>query len=206
MKGREEDPELLTALGSIIEGVAALRSYEPSPDCRGCPARSGGYLSEHGEGGSLPGATLAEAEARYRRALKLDPELDEARLRLGRVRLLEGRTHEALRDLEQVAAEARDVRQRYLARLFEGRARESLGDLAGAAAAYREATAHSPEGQTGILALGRALDRLGDAAGAQEALERASAAQGPQDPWWDYQSGQPARLDELLEALRRLVP
>jgi tetratricopeptide (TPR) repeat protein len=204
----KDDPELLTALGAITETVAALRQYERSPDSRDRSImRLGGYSSEDGHEGSLPSASLAEAEARYEQAVALDPGLVEARLRLGRVRLMSGRAREALPDLEWVAAEARRAGQRYLARLFEGRARERLGDLAGAADAYRAATVCAPRAQTGLVALGRVLGRLGDTAGALEALERASQPDPrAQDPWWNYQMGQPERLDELLLELRGLVP
>jgi tetratricopeptide (TPR) repeat protein len=204
----KDDPELITALGAITETVAALRQYERSPDSRDRSiARLGGYASEDGSGGSVPSASLSEAEARYEQAVALDPGLAEARLRLGRVRLLSGHAKEALPDFEWVAAEARRAGQRYLARLFEGRAREKLGDLAGAADAYRAATVFAPRAQTGLVALGRALGRLGDTAGALEALERASQPDArAQDPWWSYQMGQPERLDELLVELRRLVP
>jgi tetratricopeptide (TPR) repeat protein len=196
------DPELLTALGAVVETVATLRQYDrPLPGPR--PRR---YAAEAGGRGVLPNVSLADAEARYEQAVAVDPGMAEARLRLGRVRLLRGRTREALRDLEKVAAEAEQPGRRYLARLFEGRARAALGDAAGAAAAYRAAEAEVPQGQTAALALGGALDGLGDGVGAQEALDRASRPGGAEDPWLDYQSGQPARLDELLEGLRRLVP
>jgi tetratricopeptide (TPR) repeat protein len=202
----EDDPELLTALGATIETVAALRQYEGSPDSARRGSQPGGYSLETGGGGSLGSASLGEAEARYERALALDPGLAEARLRLGRVRLLLGRPDDALQELERIATSAHEPGQRYLARLFAGRAREALGDLRGAAVAYRDAAAQVPGAQTALVALGRALDRLGDAAGAQEALDGAGAPGGPGDPWWDYQVGQPKRLDELLEGLRGLVP
>lgn len=199
------DPELLTAQGAVIETVAALRRYD-RPDARGGPPQPGGFASESGGRGSLPSVSLADAETRYYQALALDPDLSEARLRLGRVRLLRGRTREALHELDRVAAEARRPDQRYMARLLGGRALEALGDVPRAVAAYRAADAQVPQAQTALLALGRALDRLGDNAGAQAALDRASALGGPDDPWWNYQSGQPARLDDLLAELRRLAP
>jgi len=207
LRRQRDDPELLTALGAIIETVAALRQYDRSPDSadRGT-LQHHGYSSESGGGGALPSASLAEAEARYQQAVALDPAPAEARLRLGRVRLLQGRPSEALKDLERAATEARQPEQHYMARLFEGRAREALGDVSGAAVAYRDATAHAPHAQTALLALAHALDRLGDIAGAQGALDRASGAGGHQDPWWDYQMGQPSRLDPLMQELRRLVP
>ena len=202
-----DDPELITALGSTIETVASVRRYDLPTDADRERIRqdSGGYRSERGDSGSLPGASLPQAEARYEKALALDPDLLEARLRLGRVRLLRGRPEQALPDLQRVAVEGQPA-QRYLARLFEGRAREGLGDLAGAVAAFRTATAHAPRAQTGLLALGRSLERLGDAAGAQEAFARASEAGVAFDPWWVYLSGQPDRIDGWVVELRGLVP
>jgi tetratricopeptide (TPR) repeat protein len=202
-----DDPQLLTAAGSIVEAVAALREYElpGGPDAR---ARNlGGYRPEGGgHGGSLPGASLVQAEADYERALTLDPGLHEARLRLAHVRLGQGRAGEALGDLERVAAEARQPRQRYLARLFEGRAREKLGDLTGAAAAFRAGLVDVPGAPTALLALGRSLDRLGDDLGAQAAFTSASAGDAPFDPWWSYEAGQPERVEDLVAELRGLVP
>lgn len=200
-----DDPELLTAAGSLVETVASLRDYEPAPGSAQPGPSGGGYRSElGGPGGALPGASLARAEARYERALALDPRQGEARLRLANVRLLQGRAADALVDLERVAAETREPRLRYLARLFEGRARDTLGDLAGAAAAYRACTVQLPRAQSGELSLGRALDRLGDTSGAQAAF--ASIGAGARfDPWWSYRAGQPQRIDDLVAELRAMV-
>jgi tetratricopeptide (TPR) repeat protein len=202
-----DDPELLTALGAMLESVASLRTYPPAPGSPEAPPRgSPGYRAETGDwGGVVPGATLEAARARYERALALDPALDEARLRLARVRVLEGRAEAALPDLDRVAREARQPRQRYLARLFEGSARESLGDLAGAVAACGAGLAEGPRAQTILLALGRSLGHLGDGAGAQEAFAAASIPGAPFDPWWGYQAGQPERFDDLVGQLRELV-
>jgi tetratricopeptide (TPR) repeat protein len=202
-----DDPELHAALGSTIEAVASLRQYELPPGSPEAATRSsGGYVAESGAfGGRLPKASLVGALAHYERALALDPGLDEARLRLAHVRLVSGRAGQALTDLERVATEARQPRQRYLARLFAGFARERLGDLDGAANEYRACVAEGPRAQTALLALGRSLERLGDKAGAQEAFEGASARGAPFDPWWSYQAGQPERLDDLVARLRGLV-
>jgi hypothetical protein len=202
-----EDPELHTALGSMVETVASLRTYALPPGSpEGSTRDSRGYRSEKGGyGGVLAAASLVQAGAHYERALVLDPRLDEARLRLAHVRLLEGRAEDALPDLERLAAEARQPRQRYLARLFAGSARERLGDLAGAAATYRACVAQGPRAQTAVLALGRSLDRLGDRSGAQEAFAGAGAQDAPFDPWWGYGAGQPERFDDLVALLRALV-
>jgi tetratricopeptide (TPR) repeat protein len=201
------DPELHTALGSMIQTVASLRTYAPPPGSpEAVTPSSGGYSSERGGyGGVLPGATLAEAATHYEQALVSDPGLDEARLRLAHVRLLRGRTEDALQDLDRLATEASQPRQRYLAWLFTGYARQRLGDLTGATAAYRACVVHGPRAQTALLALGRALVQLGDKAGAQEAFTDASALGAPFDPWWSYGGGQPERFDELVAQLRGLV-
>jgi tetratricopeptide (TPR) repeat protein len=202
-----DDPELHTALGSMIETVASFRTYDLPPGSPESVTRgSGGYTAESGGyGGALPGATLARAEAHYEQALVSDPKLDEARLRLARVLLLMGRTEEALRDLERVATGAGRPRQRYLAWLFAGYGRQRQGDVAGAVAAYRACLALGPRAQTALLALGRSLDQLGDKAGAQEAFASASARDAPPDPWWTYGAGQPERFGELVAQLRELV-
>lgn len=201
-----DDPELLTAAGSIVETVAALREYELPGGPDAAPRRLGGYRPEGGgHGGSLPGASLVQAEGHYERALVVAPRFDEARLRLAHVRLLQGRAEDVLGDLERLATEARQPRQRYLARLFEGRAREKLGDLAGAAAAFRACAEHGPRAQTALLALGRSLDELGDKLGAQVAFASVGSVGAPFDPWWSYKAGQPERFDDLVAELRGLV-
>jgi tetratricopeptide (TPR) repeat protein len=202
-----DDPELHTALGSMIQTVASLRTYALPPGSpEAITPSSGGYSSERGGyGGVLPGATFAEAETHYEHALVSDPGFDEARLRLAHVRLRSGRTEDALPDLERLATEASQPRQRYLARLFAGYARQRLGDVTGAVAAYRACVAHGPPAQTAFLALGHELVQLGDRAGAQEAFASASALGAPFDPWWSYGAGQPERLDDLVAQLRGLV-
>jgi tetratricopeptide (TPR) repeat protein len=207
LRSYPENPELHTALGSLIETVASLRTYPPPPGSPESRApEPGGYSSERGDyGGVLQGATLEQAEGHYARALAVDPTLDEARLRLAHVRLQEGRPEEALRDLAQVATQARQPRQRYLAWLFAGRAREMTGDLPGAVAAYRACVANRPRAQTGLLALARALDQAGDQPGAQQTLASVTAPRAPFDPWWNYQAGQPERVQDLVAQLRRIL-
>ncbi len=202
-----EDPDLQTAVGSMIETVASLRTYDLPPGSPGdVMRRSGGYASEGGSpGGALPEFTLGQAAAHYERALASDPSLDEARLRLAHVHLSMGLAEQALPDLERVATRAGQRRQRYLARLFAGYGRQQQGDAAGAVASYRACIAHGPPAQTALLALGRSQDELGDKAGAQEAFARAAAVDAPFDPWWSYGAGQPERFDDLVGQLRELV-
>lgn len=206
----EDDAELLLALGAVCETIAALRTYElpEGPRRQLGPRDEPQFMieGELGESGRLPRTDLADAQALYAKALRRDPGLLEARLRLGRVLLLRGRPREALPELERVLRGSPRPAQSYMARLFEGRTRERLGDPQGAAAAFAAAVERVPSGQSALVALGRALDRLGEGTRAQEAFESALRAEAQRDPWMDYIKGQPDRIDTLLEELRRLAP
>jgi tetratricopeptide (TPR) repeat protein len=208
----EDDAELLLELGAVSETTAALRRYEVPKG----PRRPRGLQEapqfviegEVGAGGPLPRASLSDAQALYERALKREPGLLEARLRLGRVLLRRGKAREALPELEYVGRESPRPAQRYMARMFEGRTRERLGDLRGAVASFKAATENVPRAQSALVGLGRALDRLGETARAQAAFDAAlqSGVNGASDPRLDYIRGQPDQIDGMLEELRELVP
>ena len=209
----EEDPELLTALGIALETGPGMRQYDPPPDAtRRSPPLivRPGFTVEGGSRGEwrpLPASSLGDAEAAFRRALAADPGLSEARLRLGRVRLLRGQATEALAELQRVAREAGSLRRQYLARLFEARAHEKRGDVEGAARAYRAAVAVEPEGQSAWIGLGRALDLLGRREQTEEAFATALGLRRVRgDPWWTYPRGDLDRLGPLLAGLQSDLP
>ncbi len=206
----KEDAELLTALGITLETGPGMRRYDPPPDTM---RRSSGSVVQPGfsvEGGGsrgewrpLPASSLGDAEAAFRRALAADPGLSEARLRLGRVRLLRGQAREAIVELQRVAREDGSLRRRYLARLFEARAHEKRGDVEGAARAYRAAVAVEPEGQSSWIGLGCAFDLLGRREEAEQAFAAALRLETDRgDPWWTYARGDLDRLETLLGELQ----
>jgi tetratricopeptide (TPR) repeat protein len=203
-----EHSGLLLGLGAVIETAAALRTYEAGA---GGPPR--GFREEpqfviegeEGAGGRLPSADLADAQAALTKALQRDPNLLEARLRLGRVLLLRGKPREALAELERVGRESSNPAQIYMARMFEGRCHERLGDARGAAAAFEAAIERMPRAQAGLVALGRALDRLGENQRAQNAFGEAMKPVVDPDPWLHYVKGQRDRIDSLADELRSLV-
>jgi tetratricopeptide (TPR) repeat protein len=204
----EDDAELLTVLGMTLEAGPGMRRYDlpldpkrrPSTDRPGYSVEGGG---SRGESRPFPESTPGKAEAAYRRALVADPGLGEARLRLGRVRVLRGRVGEAIVDLQQVAREDGSLRRRYLANLFEARAHEKRGDVEAAARAYRAAVAIEPEGQSAWVGLGRALDLLGRGDEAQEAFVAALGVRRKRgDPWWSYVRGDLERLESLVAELQ----
>jgi tetratricopeptide (TPR) repeat protein len=203
-----DDPELLTVLGITLEAGPGMRRYDlPPGPRRGSSEPEPTYSVEgtgaRGERRSLPAGSLADAEAAFRHALAVDPGMGEARLRLGRVRLLRGRASEAAADLQQVAREDGSLRRRYLAHLFEARACEKREDIDGAARAYQAAVAVEPEGQSAWIGLGRALDLLGRRPEAEEAFARALRSRRDRgDPWWSYTRGDLDRLGTLVTELQ----
>jgi len=204
----EGDAELLAVLGMTLEAGPSMRTYDLPPDARRrSPDARPGFSVEgsgsRGEWRPFPESTLGEADAAFRRALSADPGLGEARLRLGRVRLLRERVGDAVVGLRRVAREDGSLRRRYLARLFEARAHEKRGDLAPAVEAYLAAVAVEPEGQSAWIGLGRALDLLGRREEAQDAFVAALGLHRERgDPWWTYGRGDLDRLGTLLPELQ----
>ena len=143
------------------------------------------------------------AEKALRDALALDPALQEARLRLGKLLLDVGRAVEAESLLAEVDERAADERQRYLARLFLGRVAELLGRPEEALHLYRRALEAWPDSQAARFALAHALERssgpsaplvlVGATLGASRRLDRAD------DPWWLYLFGPIELTRALLE-------
>ncbi len=110
------------------------------------------------------GPERQEAEWALRKALKLEPSLVEARVRLGRVLFMLNRNEEARHELEQARREAQQSGHlfgRYLSALFLGEMAEFEDDLSGAIPYYREAVAAYPRAHTAAVALGQALVRTG---------------------------------------------
>jgi tetratricopeptide (TPR) repeat protein len=144
-----------------------------------------------------------EADRALRDALALDPSLQEARLRLGRLLLVQGRLNEAELPLEEVEARASDARQRYLARLFLGRLAERRGRHDEAGAFYRRALEGWPDSQTARLALAWALERSSGPAAARPLVAASLAASQrldrAADPWWLYPFGPPGLAKAALD-------
>ena len=104
-----KDPRLHVMAGAIEEMVV----HNEDPECSepGCDSR--GFRSQ------TP-LRLATAEVEYRRALDLDRQFFEARLRLGRVLFLQNQRKRAREELDTVRQRSTDRRLQYLAHLFLG--------------------------------------------------------------------------------------
>ena len=150
-----------------------------------------------------------KAESAFRKAVALDPSLVEARMRLGRRLLGDGRLAEAESILAEAEALSRDERLRYLTRLLLGRVAERRGrprrrELVPACPRSVAVGADRPHRSA------HTLERQGgpSAARAQVAASLDASRQDgrPADPFWLYPFGPPglaqATLDRVFAVLK----
>jgi len=179
------DPEILLASGWVHESFAA-------------PASQAAARQRSSIAVGTRNAHLRRAEGYFRDALARNPELAEARLRLGRVLGLQNRHEDALVELLRALELAEDRTQSYYALLFLGRSEEALGRLEAARRRFERASALYPIAQSPRLALSRLAVERGDEQAAQRVLDEAidpPGAHADGDPWWVYDLG-PGRYAE----------
>jgi tetratricopeptide (TPR) repeat protein len=147
----------------------------------------------------------------FKQALKIDPSLVEARVRLAHTSHSYLNYPEARADLEQALAEARAARDMfsiYLAALFLGELHEDDGRLREAAMTYQIAVNAQPA-HTASVALGQALVRLGRNADGFEVGRRMFGLEGPDvdpipDPYVMYHYAQSWQTPERLTWMREM--
>lgn len=153
-------------------------------------------------------ANLRRAAAFYRRAVDLDPDLTEARIRLGRVLGLQRQHEEAVRELQRADVPGVGLLLRYYTALFLGAEEEALGHADRARDAFGTASALYPQAQSPYLALSRLAWNSGDRAGAlraiQPVLTLSASEDAREDPWWQYYDGTGRDAEALLDRLRGL--
>jgi tetratricopeptide (TPR) repeat protein len=142
----------------------------------------------------------------YERALASPAVAAEAHLRIGYLRLVSGKSADALAHFEQVPGLTRDRDLLYLTELFTGWAAERAGHLDVAEAAYRRALTHVPSARTAVMWLAAALQSRGQLADAQALIDASLAASSTvADPWPLFGQGDmrvwPATMDRLRAAL-----
>jgi hypothetical protein len=146
-----------------------------------------------------------EAERRFRKALELDPDLTEARIRLAYVRGLLGRHEEAAADLRKAVVEpGLEGPMEYYAWLLLGREEEAVGRPGPARDAFAQALTLYPLAQSPRLGLSLVARATGARAAARSALERLGDG-GPmgEDPWWTFNKRHSLDVDELFARMRR---
>jgi len=153
-------------------------------------------------------AELREAESLFRKAIKVQPDHLEARIRLGRVLGLRGEHVEAEALLRTAVADAKEPLLQYYALLFLGAEREALGDRAEARDLYGRAAELYPDAQSPPLALSLLSARDGNHKDALAAMSTVLALPGDarMDPWWIYHRAQGRNAVDDLAALYASFP
>lgn len=151
-------------------------------------------------------AALDRAAGLFDRLTAHDTLGAEANLRLGYVRLRQGRTDAALAHFDRIPSLTRNTSVRYLGHLYTGWGLGLLGRTDDAAAAYRAALALVPRAQSAtalLVALLARSDQLVEAEAAAEAFLTTDVA--PIDPWRTYFTSDFPEYPGLVRALRELL-
>ena len=191
------DAELLLARGSVREESATLARESPSAGVPGSVEPSAEAVRREG---------WKHARRDLEEALRLDPGLGLARLRVGRVLWRLGEPEPARQQLEQALPSLRATDHVYLAHLFLGRIHQDAGRLDEAIGEYRLAVALHPSALSAAVALSSALGLAGDADAGRSALRQGLESAGrrrARDPHWDYQVVNAVELEGLLDELYR---
>ena len=144
----------------------------------------------------------------FEEALKVDPELHEARLRLGRVLWRLKRPEPARACFEAVLAQSNDTSLQYLAHLFLGRIHEDKGQLQYAEGEYERALSMRPLSESAAVAVSNVRLLLGDHEGSREVLGQALdqvRSYVETDPFKSYLMTHSHQGQTILDELRRGV-
>ena len=196
-----DDADLLLASGTLHESVGALT---PRQAARLPPAGSRARRA-HMAGVSDRVHSLAQARLAFEKALAVDAQRHEARVRLGRVAWRQRRPAEAVTAFETVLASGAAPPLKHLAHLFLGRVHEDAGRHEQAARAYRSALDLQRTSQGAALGLAHVLRQAGDTGTARDLVDSTLAVAGqrqfPQSIW-EYPFGRARTSSDLLDALR----
>jgi HEAT repeat protein len=197
----QKDPDILFFGACLHETFATPATHDA---LRVMSPPSGWRLDVNSSAGEL-----RQAERLFRQTLAEQPDLVEARIRLGRVLGLSGRHGEAVQELRRAIGAATEPLLLYYEHLFIGAELTALDRLDEARSSYERAAALFPLAQSPRLALSLLARRRHDLVKARQALDDVLAALEPDDrddPWWRYHRAQGRTADARLAALRQLVP
>lgn len=164
-------------------------------------------LSSAASQGPSEQAARLQAEQLFRRALDLDPELAEARIRLAHVLGDRGRHAEAAAALARATTRPLPRVLDYYAALLTGRARRALGELEAAEHAFERAAHLFPRAPAPRYGLSEIAIARGDRSASLSHLLAASSygrLEGDEPWWWLLRAHEPAAVD-LVDEMRRGV-
>jgi tetratricopeptide (TPR) repeat protein len=194
------DADLLLARGSVREEAATIGQFPPGD------VLDRGRASPEAAAAGLRREWFGRARRDFEDALRVDPKLVLARLRLGRVLWRLGQVDLAREQLQAALATSSTGVHAYLAHLFLGRVQQDGGSLDEAVAEYRLAVELHPGALAAGVALSSGLALQGDAEAARLALRQGMRGAGrrpERDPYWDYLVANAAELRDRREDLYR---
>jgi tetratricopeptide (TPR) repeat protein len=203
---RSEDPGFLVGDTSIGRGVGAGEIVNTQDEIKHLEHATPRFPSEIrlqlAQGIARDRDWHDDAEQVYN-ALLSDADVGgEAAMRLGAMRMRQGRLHEALESFERAERLTRDPYVVYLARYFAGQVHERGKDLDRAEAAYRGAVAAVPHAQSATVPLASLLFRGGRRTQAQTLIRRMLDADPPVDPWRAFVHADDRFWPQLIGRLR----
>jgi tetratricopeptide (TPR) repeat protein len=197
LKSFPKDPHLTLARGSGHEMLSDL---------------STGYINYFDASGRYIRQASVDADDELREAIRwleqavaLEPELMEARLRLGRLLYRRGDFDRAAKELEAARQLAWLDELRYLALVFRGMVEAARGSYDQADSSYTDALRLLPTGQTAAIAKAETAylrGRVGEAAATMQATLQQMKKE---DPWWNYMTGEYWHFEHRLELIRKYV-
>lgn len=146
------------------------------------------------------------AERMFRKALDIDPNLIEARVRLARLLEVRGRFAEAQTQLDRaIASRISDPAVWFYAQLFAARASLATGRPTSAMAHVRQALVLYPDAQSALLVRSQIALQQSDVRGALQPIQQlglqSPIPQDRSDPWWLYDMGTGRLANGLLADL-----
>jgi tetratricopeptide (TPR) repeat protein len=192
------DPAILLTQGTVKETQAS----------RFIADLAGGRLDAPATAAKPRDSSLTAAQASLEKALKLQPALVEAKLRLAHVFAMKGDDAHAYSLISEVLAAKPPPAFKYLGSLMGGAVLERSRQFDAAAKSYVEAILAMPDGQSAYLALANILHKSGQKAEAGAVMDRmfARGAVGANaDPWWTYPLGLDLSMDKQFEEYRTIV-
>ena len=186
-----KDASILLALGSAheIEGVVEARHRATAP--------------------ASANERLRKAAQLYAAALAIQPDLDEARVRLARTQWLLQEPKTAAQTIGDLPDRVSSAYLRYIGLLIAGGIQEALGRRDEGLARYEQAATMCRRCPAVMLALSHARLVDGKRDAARDIVARLVTDDlwpPADDPWWAYQQGQWHAIDTLVEHLRQAVP
>jgi hypothetical protein len=169
---------------------------------------AGGRLEDPATASKARDAALTAAQVALEKALKVQPTLTEAKVRLAHVLSMKHDDSRAYSLANEVIVGNASPVLKYLASLIGGGILERDHQMDSAAKLYVQAILAVPDGQSAYVALANILHASGQRAEAGAVLDRLFARPVPTataDPWWTYPLGLDLAMDAQFEEYRKLV-